>query len=278
MRWITQDLRYGMRQLRKSPGFALVAVLTLALGIGANTAIFTLLDQALLRSLPVNHPEQLVRLRYQGEHVGNVNYFGGDEHDYFSYPAYRELRDKSTVFAGLLADDEAQVGLQWNNQPELASGELLSGNYFDVLGVRPALGRLIIPADDTTGGNPVVVLSFNFWKSRFNSDPGIVGKALLVNGHAFTILGVTQPGFRSVISGYTPQVFFPLSANALVNPQGADLNDFRYSWLTVVGRLRPGITRTGAEAAIDPLWHALRSEELAQTSAAEQMIRRSAFF
>ena len=124
-------------------------MLTLALGIGANTAIFTLLDQALLRSLPVSHPEQLVRLRYVGSNTGSISAFGGDDKDFFSYPMYRDLRDQNHVFSGLLANDELQsVGVRWNGRPELAQGELVSGNYFDVLGVRPALGRLFVPADD----------------------------------------------------------------------------------------------------------------------------------
>ncbi len=131
-----QDLHFAVRQLRKSPVFALVAVLTLALGIGANTAIFTLLDQAILRKLPVRQPEQLVRLQFVGMHTGNVMFFGGGENDYFSYPMYRDLRDKNAVFAGMLANAEEQVGVQWNNQPELASAELVSGNYFDLLGVQ----------------------------------------------------------------------------------------------------------------------------------------------
>ena len=245
-----QDLRFALRQLRKSPIFALVAVFTLALGIGANTAIFTLLDQALLRMLPVSHPEQLVRLRFEGLHNGNVNFYGGDEHDYFSLPAYRELRDKNSVFSGVIANSEAQVGVRWNNQPELASAELVSGNYFDTLGVQPALGRLLIPADDAAdNSNPVVALSFNYWKTRFNSDPGIVGKALLINGQPFTIIGVIDPGFKSAISGYAPKVFFPLSTTKLVNPGMSDSNDVRSAWLTIEARLKPGETGAGAKPA-----------------------------
>ena len=137
-----QDLRYALRQLRKSPAFALVAIITLALGIGANTAVFTLLDQALLRKLPVSHPEQLVRLQYIGSNTGRISAFGGDSHNYFSYPMYKDLRDRNEVFSGMLADVEVSVGVQWNNQSELVPGELVSGNYFDVLGVKPALGRL----------------------------------------------------------------------------------------------------------------------------------------
>lgn len=269
-----QDLRYAVRQISKAPFFTTVAILTLALGIGANTAIFTLLDQALLRALPVSHPEQLVRLRFSGAQGGNVNFYGGDAHDYFSYPTYRELRDKNSVFSGVLANNEGQVGLRWNNQPELANCELVSGNYFDVLGVRPAIGRLIVPADDTLpNGSPVVVLSFNYWKSRFNSDPGVVGKSLLVNGQPFTILGVLQPGFRSVISGYAPQVFFPLTTTPVVNPQMTDFNDIRSQMLTLVARLKPGVSRQAAESGIDPLWHALRAEQLSQLDNSERLTR-----
>ncbi len=269
------DLRFALRQIRKAPVFAAVAIITLALGIGANTAIFTLLDQALLRNLPVSHPEQLVRLRYQGVHSGNINYYGGDEHDYFSYPAYRDLRDKNTVLSGVLANDEVQVGVQWNNQPELVSGELVSGNYFDLLGVRSATGRLIIPGDDTMpNGNAVVVLSFNYWKTRFNCDPSVIGKNLTVNGRPFVIIGVLQPGFRSVISGYTPQVFFPITTTPLVNPAMADFNDVRSAWLTIVARLKPDMSRPAAQAGIQPIWQAIRKEQLAQTDDAERLVRR----
>ena len=272
---MVQDLRYALRQLRKSPVFATVAVITLALGIGANTAIFTLLDQALLRALPVTHPEQLVRLRYSGLHAGNVNFYGGDEYDYFSYPTYRELRDKNSVFSGVLANDEAQVGVRWNNQPELANAELVSGNYFDVLGVRPAVGRLILPSDDLLpNGSPVVVLSFSYWTSRFNADPAIVGKSLLVSGQPITIVGVVQPGFRSVISGYAPQVFFPLTTTPLVNPEMRDFNDIRSQMLTLVGRLKPGVSRQAAEAGINPLWRAIRAEQLSQLEDSAQLARR----
>ena len=271
-----QDLRYALRQIRKAPVFAAVAVITLALGIGANTAIFTLLDQALLRRLPVSHPEELVRMRFTGLRTDNVNFFGGDEADYFSFPTYRELRDKNTVFTGVLADNEAQVGVQWNNQPELAAGELVTGNYFDLLGVRPALGRLVVPADDTLpNGNPVVALSFEYWKTRFNSDPAVIGHSLMVNGHPFTIIGVVQPGFRSVIAGYGPKLFFPLTTSPLVNPAMTGYNDIRWATLTVVARLKPGVTRAAAEAGINPLWQSIRREQLAQSNDSEQLVRRS---
>jgi len=263
MRAILHDLRYAARQLLKSPGFAIVAVLTLALGIGANTAIFALLDQALLRSLPVGHPEQLVRLRYVGSNTGRINAFGGDSHDYFSYPMYRDLRDRNQVFSGVLANDEVQVGVQWNNQSDLAFGELVSGNYFDVLGVRPAMGRLLLPSDDAAqNSNLVVVLSFNYWKSNFGSDPRVIDQALYINGHPFTIVGVAEPRFHSAIAGYTPKVFVPIVTKAIVIPGLNDLEDRRSSWANVVARLKPGVSREQAEAAMTPLWRSIRASEL----------------
>src|SRR6266851_2799988 len=148
MTGFVQDVRYAFRQLRKSPGFTAVSVLTLTLGIGANTAIFGLLDQALLRSLPVKEPERLVLLRYSGSNTGRLS-SRSDGHFYFSYPMYRDLRDGNSVFSGIIATDLTQAGLQWRNQPALAATELVSGNYFDVLGVQPALGRLLVASDDT---------------------------------------------------------------------------------------------------------------------------------
>src|ERR1700690_4184574 len=135
MNGLLQDLRYAIRQLRKSPGFAVVAIITLALGIGANTAIFSLLDQALLRSLPVKDVDRLVFLKYDGSNTGRLQ-SRSDGHFYFSYPMYRDLRDRNSVFSGVIATDWAQVGVQWHNQPDLVPAELVSGNYFDVLGVQ----------------------------------------------------------------------------------------------------------------------------------------------
>src|SRR5580700_6295468 len=166
MNGLFHDLRYAIRQLRKSPGFAAVATLTLALGIGANTAIFSLLDQVLLRSLPVKEPDRLALLRYSGEDSGHSS-ARGDDHLYFSYPMYRDLRDHNSVFSGVVATAYAQVGLQWRSQTELADAELVSGNYFDVLGVQPALGRLFVPSDDVAQeDSPLLVLSFDYWQRQ----------------------------------------------------------------------------------------------------------------
>ncbi|MGB9257998.1 MAG: ABC transporter permease, partial [Candidatus Korobacteraceae bacterium] len=258
------DLRYALRQLRKSPVFTMVAVITLALGIGANTAIFTLLDQALIRSLPVSHPEQLVRLRDTIESPGHTNNYGGDDKDFFSYPMYRDLRDHSSVFDGLIANDEQTIGIDWNNHSELLEAELVSGNYFPVLGVEPAIGRLLLPSDDLPNSDPVVVLSFTYWKTRMGSDPRVVGQTLLINAHPFIIVGVSPPRFHSIAAGETPAVFVAASTKNFITPRWQDFEDRQSHWLTIVGRLKPGESRQQAQAGLEPLWHALRLEELKQ--------------
>ena len=272
---LLQDLRFSLRQLRKAPVFTLVAVVTLALGIGANTAIFTLLDQALLRALPVSHPEQLVRLEFTGSMRGHFNSFGGDDHDYFSYPMYRDLRDQNRVFESLIASDLQNVSVQWNNKPDLVGCELASGNYFQALGLQPAMGRLFVPADDVPNSSPVVVLSFNYWKRQFGSDPGVINQTLLVNAHPFTIVGIAPPGFHSIIAGSTPETFVPLTTKNIITPRWQDLDDFNSHWMMVVGRLKPGVSRGQAEASLQPLWHALRAAELAKIPNASERLRRT---
>jgi len=264
MNGLLQDLRYALRQLRKSPGFATVAIVTLALGIGANTAIFSLLDQALLRSLPVKDVDRLVILKYEGSNTGRIS-SRADGKFYFSYPMYRDLRDRNSVFSGLIATDAAQVGVQWHNQPDLVAAELVSGNYFDVLALQPALGRLFVASDDLVpDASPVAVLSFSYWQRRFGTDPGILNQSILVNGHPFTVVGVAPPGFHSVVLGDTPDVFVPMMMKAEVMPGSKDLEDRRSSWLNIVGKLKPGTRRESAEAGIAPLWYSVRSDELKQ--------------
>jgi putative ABC transport system permease protein len=259
------DLKFALRQLRKSPGFAVTAVLTLALGIGVNTAIFSLLDQALLRSLPVRDPKQLVLLEATPFDVwnGSTSINGGEESAYFSYPMYKDLRDQNKVFDGLIAMVQAQAGVEWKQQSSLASAELVSGNYFDVLGVRPAVGRLLVQQDDVaTNGNPVAVLSFQYWKNHFAQDPRVVGQTLTVNGHPFQILGVSQPGFDSAIWGSPADIFVPMTMKPVVIPNTSDLDHHDSRWLNILGRLKPGETRAQAQAAMAPLWHSLRAAEL----------------
>jgi putative ABC transport system permease protein len=275
MTGLAQDFRYALRQLGKAPGFAAVAIVTLALGIGANTAIFSLLDQALLRSLPVKDADRLVILQSHGTFNGHTS-SRIDENFSFSYPMYRDLRDHNSVFSGLLATTWTQAGVQWHNQPELVATELVSGNYFDVLGVQPALGRVLVASDDVVpDANPVVVLSFSYWQRRFGADPTVVNQSLLVNGHPFTILGVAAPGFHSVVMGDTPDLFVPMTMKAEIRPGITDLQDRTSRWLNIVGKLQPGLTREQAEAGINPLWYSIRADELKQRGHSSEHFKES---
>src|SRR5512140_1533609 len=193
-------LRSAVRTLRRAPLFSAVAVASLALGIGANTAIFSLLDQVLLRSLRVADPARLVAF-----HVSNV--FPGDANadsneTVFSYPLYKDLRDRSQAFDGVIARASAPVSLSDGGAAERAQAELVSGNLFQVLGVMPALGRAIAPSDDLApGASPVVMLANGYWVRRFGASPGIIGRRLLVNGHPMIVIGVAAPTFRGLVAG-----------------------------------------------------------------------------
>ena len=260
-----EDLKFALRQLRKSPVFTLAAVLTLALGIGANTAIFSLLDQALLRSLPVRDPQQLVLLESPAKAFsGRTSTHGGDVAAYFSYPMYKDLRDKNKVFDGLIAVDQTQAGVLWKQHSELVEAHLVSGNYFDVLGVKaPALGRSLLPSDDLVkNGSPVVVVSFNYWKNHMGEDPGVIGQTLTINGHPFQVVGVSAPGFESAIWGSPADIFVPMTMKPVVTPNWDDLDNHRSRWMNILGRLKPGETRQQAQAGIAALWHSLRAAEL----------------
>ena len=275
MAGLDQDFRYALRQLGKAPGFAVVAIVTLALGIGANTAIFSLLDQALLRTLPVKDADRLVILESHGTFNGHTS-SRIDENFSFSYPMYRDLRDHNSVFSGLLATTWTQAGVQWHNQPELVPTELVSGNYFDVLGVQPALGRVLVASDDVVlDANPVVVLSFSYWQRRFGADPTVVNQSLLVNGRPFTILGVAAPGFHSVVMGDTPDLFVPMTMKAEIRPGITDLQDRTSRWLNIVGKLKPGLTREQAEAGVNPLWYSIRADELKQRGHSSEHFKES---
>jgi predicted permease len=263
---LLQDIRYAMRQLRKSPGFTITVVLTLALGIGANAAIFTLFDQALLRMLPVQRPKELVRFHWTGEFSGWMSSFGGDSGNYFSYPMYKDLRDKNQVFQGILAADRASVGVSWRNSAESKDAEVVSGNYFQLLGLGPAAGRLFTQRDDTAkNANPVAVLSYDYWRTRFGASRDVIGQTVLINGHTFTIIGVAPSHFDSAIGGYKPGVFIPVSMVEWAIPWRApidDLNNRKSVWLTIVARLKPGVSVAQAQASMGPLWHSLRAYEL----------------
>ncbi len=264
MEAILQDIRYAVRQLRHAPGFTLTAVLTLALAIGANTAIFSLLDQALLRLLPVNDPRQLVVLQGTGKAWnGSISINGGAQEAYFSYPMYEALRDKSQAFDGLIGMDQAQVGISHDNHSDLANAELVTGNYFNVLGVPPAIGRVFTQADDVVkNGSPVVILSFNYWRSHFGSNPSVLNQTVSINGHPFQVVGVAAPGFQSAIWGSPADLFVPMTMKPQITLGLDDLNDRRSKWMNIIGRLKPGESAKQAEVSLAPLWHAERADEL----------------
>jgi putative ABC transport system permease protein len=259
-----RDLRYGIRGLIRNPGFTLVAVLTIALAIGANSAVFSLLNQALIRALPVREPGQLVVLSFAGGHPGHTQSGGGNSPGHaheFSYPMYRDLREKNTVFEGLIAAVPATVGVAWNQRAEAVEAAVVSGNYFETLGVRPALGRLFLASDETTeGADAVAVLSFDYWKTHLGEVP-VVGKELLINGTAFTVVGVSAPGFHSAVWGRAPGIFVPITMQKIVQPDRDYLKDHQSYWLDLVGRLRPGLSTSNAAASLNALFIDLRRSE-----------------
>ena len=262
-----RDLRFGLRGLWRNPGFTAMAVLTLGLAIGVNATIFSLFDQALMQALPVRSPNELVVLNFAGSRSGHLHSEGGDtpghQHE-FSYPMYKDLRDRNTVLSGLIAEAPDTLGVTWNNHAESVQAELVSGNYFETLGVPPAVGRLFGAGDETApGANPVAVLSFDYWKSHLAEAP-VVGKTMLVNGTPFTIIGVAAPGFRSMVWGHTPAVYVPLSMEQVLSPEWMYLADHKSYWIDIAGRLKPGVTRAQAEASLNPLFRALRAEEFKQ--------------
>ena len=260
---VGRDFGYALRTLRRSRGFALVAALTLALGIGANTAIFTLLDQVLLRLLPVKNPQQLVLLTMRGKHYGNN--WGGNA---ISYPMYRDFQDHNEVFSGMFCRFPNPVSMTFGAQSERVAAELVSGTYFDVLGVGTALGRAFTPEDDRVpDGHPLVMLSYDFWRQRFGGDRQIVGKTVLINKHEMTIIGVAQAGFDGVELGYSAKIFIPvmMEKEIIIGPMKM-LTDRRSRWVNAFGRLRPDVTETKAKAALQPFMHSMLEMEVKEAA------------
>lgn len=270
---LVEDVRYALRGLRKSPLFTTVALASLAVGIGANTAVFSLMDQALLRSLPVKHPEELVLFKAPGPRVGSVN-SNYDDTVTFSYPMYREFRDGTTVFGGVIARFPINFSASWHDQTERVSGDLVSGNFFEVLGVRAAIGRTFTNEDDRKlGAEPVVMLSYGYWKRRFGGDPGVLNQTIILNAHPMTIVGVTQSGFRSVGMGESQDVFVPMMMQGVMMPRGNDLENKRSMWLNVFARLKPGVAREQAEAAMNVFWRPLLALEAKEVPNMSQNMR-----
>ncbi len=254
------EIRYALRTLKNSPVFASVAILSLALGIGANTAIFTLVDQLLLRLLPVKNPQQLVLLSWQGE------YYGGNRGmNVLSYPMYKDIRARNQVFSDMMCHRDISVSLSFNGRTERASGELVSGNYFQFLGVGAALGRTFTPEDDKIpGGHPLAILSYDYWHNRFAADPAILGKTILVNNHQLTIVGVSQQGFDGVEPGSAAEIRIPLAMKGEMTPGWNDLDNRRSRWVNVFGRLKSGVALKQAKASLQPIFHAINLMESQQ--------------
>jgi predicted permease len=246
---LIQDVSYGVRMLRKNPAFTVVAVLTLALGIGVNTAIFSFADALLFRPLPVRDPARVLTL-FRRE-VQHPQYYSS-----FSHPEFLDLRRSvGEIFSDLLAYCPITVNLSAAGNNERADGEIVSGNYFTVLGVRPALGRGFLPEEDeTAGAHAVAVISYGLWQQRFGRDPNILGRTIALDGHSFAIIGVAPRGFRGPDLEAAPEVWFPLTMHAEVSPwatTGHDLFDNPTTdWLTVMGRLKPGADFRQAEVAL----------------------------
>ncbi|HTX34811.1 MAG TPA: ABC transporter permease [Bryobacteraceae bacterium] len=258
---ILQDLRYSLRTLRRSPVFLAVAVLSLALGIGANTAIFTLIHELILQPLPVKDPERLVMLAGRGRHYG-----GNNGRDKISYPMYYQIRDQNQVFSGMFCTYPTTVSATFQGSTELVGADLVSGNYFPVLGVGAAVGRVFTASDDLIqGGHPLAVLSYGYWRARFGADPGVVGKQIVVNGRSLTIIGVSRSGFDGVEPGRAPQIRIPITmSDYLPRTDYSRMNDDRFRWTEVFGRLKPGMTIQQAQAGLQPLFHQILNREVTE--------------
>jgi putative ABC transport system permease protein len=266
MNGFLQDLRFGLRQLRKSPGFTAVAVVTLALGIGANTAIFTVVNALLLKMLPVRDPQQLVVVGDPARPNSTSN--GTPRTDIFSYPLYKELRDRNSVFSELYAAGtdrfiEIDTGQGANvttnvapndstNVSEKINGRLVSGNYFAVLGLEPAAGHLFSNADNTAeNANAVVVLGYEYWQRKFALSPSIIGKDVRLNGYPFTVVGVAPAGFDGDVVGEEMALFVPISMQSEIIRGRHWLKSGNNSWLTLIGRLKANISPAQAEANLN---------------------------
>jgi predicted permease len=256
-------LKLAVRALAKSPFITIVAVLSLALGIGANAAIFSMFDEMLLRALPVQDPDRLVNLSAPGPKPGSQSCNqAGDCNAVFSYPMFRDLQDAEGPFQGLAAHRLFPVNLARSGETQSGEGLQVSGSYFPTLGVQPALGRLLGPEDDEiVGGHFVTVLSHDYWQNRLGGDPGVLNQPIIVNGQSMTVVGVTQPGFSGTTLGSDPDVFVPLTMRGVLTA-GFDpgFENRRSYWTYVFGRLRSGVTRERADTEINAVYASIVNE------------------
>jgi predicted permease len=261
MTLVFNDIRFAVRGLLRSPLFAMVAILSLALGIGANTAIFTLIDQILLRKLPVKAPDELVMLYQTGAHNGSN--MGQRMH---SYPMYQEFQKRAEPLAEVICRRLTETSVSIDNQTERLDTEMVSGNYFSMLGVRAAAGRVFSSQEDDQvyNGHPVVVLSYDYWSRRFSRDPGVIGKKILVNSFPMTIVGVSAAGFAGLDPARSPQIRLPIQMKPTVVPEWSwvYMDNPRTRWVQVFARLKPGWTVKSAEAPLQTLFLQVRQNEM----------------
>jgi len=274
-RWIWaeqffQDLRYGLRTLRRNPGFTAVAVLSLALGIGANTAVFSMVDALLLKSLPVRDPHQLRILQWVRKGNGlDISTSGYNVRDSvtgqqvcgsFSYAAYQMFRQNVPQFTDLVGYARSEFTVTANGASDRAEGQFVSGNYFTGLGAQPLVGRPILEDDDAPGRARVAVLTYHYWEKRFGLDPGVIGKEILVNRVAVTVVGVMRPAFQGLYPGTIIDLFLPMTMDAEIGPRWFSMTQANNWWVQIFGRLRPGASEPAAEAALQAtLSHALEA-------------------
>lgn len=253
MESLIQDLRFGARTLMKQPGFTLIAVITLALGIGANTGVFSLVNTVLLRPLPIAQPERVFEITplREGADIGAT-----------SYPVYKDFRDRNDALEGLAAYRFAPMSLSRNGNNERVWGYLVSGNYFDVLGVRAAQGRMFTQEEDRApGAHPVVVLSYGCWQRRFDGDPNLVGQTITINNYSFTVVGVAPPEFNGTALIFTPEIYAPLNMAKQIEPGSRWLERRGAGALMLLGRLKPNVTAARAKAAFEALAAQIRREQ-----------------
>lgn len=254
------DLKFSLRAIGRSPLFASVAILSLALGIGANTAIFTLMDQLMFRALPIKDPDQLVMLFQRGAHNGNN--MGPRMH---SYPIYQDFQKKAAPFSEVLCRRLTSASVSVDNRTERVDIEMVSGNFFTMLGVQTAAGRLFNSQDDDRVflGHPVAVLSYDYWDTRFSRDPGVIGKKILVNNYPLTVVGVSGRGFAGLDPAVSPQIRVPILMEPVMVPEWGWMHpeDRRTRWVQVFARLKPGYTVDSARAPLQTLFHQIREYE-----------------
>ncbi len=272
------QIRIALRTLFKSPFITFVAVLSIALGIGANTAIFSLFDQLLLESLPVQEPDRLVNFGQTGPLLGSTSCNqAGDCDEIFSYPMYRDLERQQESLAGVAGHRSFGANIAIRNQTRSGSGMLVSGTYFPLLGVQPRLGRLLSPVDDeNVGAHPVAVLSHGYWETELGSDPGVLNQTIVVNGHPFTVVGVSAAGFKGTTKGSQPDLFVPLSMRSQTTPGWDQFDNRRSYWIYVFGRLRDGATVDQSLQSLNGLYSSIIQEVEAplQEEASEQTMER----